>query len=263
VPQLSEQQQAQAQQETMAAQRQLTQQGQQAAAATGAAEQQLETQVRQQRKRLNEREVGLREQAAQKVDEVLTNYVQKKGEMDLAKDRAQAEQVGFMLRLSSEQYVERLRIEGSKARLNDRINFTEALQRAMFDEERKLLDENLRFKRLIGATERDFKEQVAEIDIESALAIAGARAQGANAAMKAEAISGIVSGAAKTGSAIYDKMPAKTTSPGTANATASAYQPTGFNYDEPYDAAQSQSQLQQSWGIETTEPFSLARPQGG
>jgi hypothetical protein len=186
---------------------------------------------------------------------VLTNYVQKKGEIDLTKDRAQAEQVGFMLRLSSEQYVERLKIEGSKARLNDRINFTEALQRAMFDEERKLLDENLRFKRLIGATERDFKEQVAEIDIESALAIAGARAQGANAAMKAEAISGIVSGAIKTGSAIYDKMPAK---PAGGN-----YQATGLNYGEPYDAAQSQSQLQQSWNIETTEPFSLARPQGG
>lgn len=247
-PALSEQQQAQAQQQTMAQQRQLVQQGQQAAAQVSAAEQQIEAEARVQKRRLNEREIGLREQAAQKVDEVLTNYSQKLGQLDLAKDKAQAEQLGFMMRLSSEKYIEKLKIEGAKARLHDRISFTESLQRTMFAEERKLLDENLRFKSLIGATERDFREQAANIDLDTALAVAAAEAKGNNAAMKAQAIGGIITSGASMGSAAYNYANRPQTAAPLGDRAPSL---TAMNPEPaPYNPQEDQNNLMRSWGLD-------------
>jgi hypothetical protein len=239
-PQLSEQQQAAAQQDTMAAQRAVTAQGQDMASKVQEAEKQIETQTRQQRRRLNEKEVALKEQAAQKVDEVLTNYVQSKGRLDLAKDKAQAEQVGFMMRLTSEQYIHKLQVEGAKSRLNNGIEFREALQRAMFDEERKLLDENLHFKQMIGNTRRDFKEQAAEIDLDMAIKIAEAEAKSANEQMKWQAIGGLATSAIKLGGAVNDLNATKTTD--------TSPTPTTWNDTSSTDG----------WGLNATSPTRIA-----
>lgn len=206
-PQLSEQLQAQAQAETMQAQRQLVQQGQQVAAQLGAAEQKIEVAARRERRKLDARDLALRENAAQKVDEILTKNMRGQAELQFKRDEAQVEQMGFLMRLNSEKYIQKLEIEGRKARLDNEISFRESVQRTIFDEELKLLDESLRFKSLIRATERDFREKTAEVDINFALQIAEAEAAGNNTAMRYQAISGIATASIQGVQGVMDALP--------------------------------------------------------
>lgn len=193
-PQLSQEGVAQAAQQTQLQQRQLQMQGQQAAQQLGAAEQQQNIQIRQQQKKMSQAEVAQKEQAYQKLGSMLDQFSQKWQELDLNKNKAQVEQAGFLLRLNSDKYTTKLQVEGKKARLQNEVNFTEALQRAIFKEERSLMESNLAFQSLIRATGRDFDAQLETMKLEDALALGDMETASKNEQAKWEGISQIVSG---------------------------------------------------------------------
>lgn len=210
-PALSEQQQGQAQLQTQQAQAEVTQAGQQVAQQLGRAETQLKQEVRRSQRQLSERELSLKEQMFQKLDSTLNQYSQEFGKLEMDKSAAQAEQVGFMLRLGSEQYVHKLQIEGAKARLTDKFAFQEALQRAIFSEERQTLQNNLRIRSMIRSEDRQFREQLQEFDLDTALAMAAIETQANNAVLRYQGV-GEISKAAITGATgIAEHMPERPT----------------------------------------------------
>lgn len=199
-PALSTQQQSMAAQQTQQQQRQLQQQQQEAAGQLGAAERQVDVQQRQAKLRLSEKEIQVREQAYQRLGNLLDEMAKGKDKLELGKLKAQTEQAGFLYRLNSEKYVTKLQIEGRKARLDNELQFKEALTRAIFKEERTLLQENLEFQSLIAATGRDYKEKLEMMSVEQAMELSRIDADVANTAAKYEAISTITSGVVRAGS---------------------------------------------------------------
>jgi len=94
-------------------------------------------------------------------------------QLDTNKNKAQLEQMGFVLRLGDEGYVNNLKREGRRSRLDSKVKFDEALRRSIFEEEQALFDNDLSFKSSLNQSERDFKKQMFEegLSYNQALAI--------------------------------------------------------------------------------------------
>lgn len=137
-------------------------------------------QAAQQEAQLDDRQVALQEQYVQRASALMQNFVNQGRELDFSQKKAQVEQVGFALRLNNEKYVADLQQAGAKARLTDALEFQEALQRSIFAEELDLLNSDLSFQRMLDKEAREFKMDVAELDINQAINIAMARSDAAN-----------------------------------------------------------------------------------
>ena len=76
------------------------------------------------------------------------------------------------LRLSDANYVDNLRREGDRARLQEDISFTEKLQQSIFDENLALQKLKYKNQSLINASERDFNKALAQMGATEAIKIA-------------------------------------------------------------------------------------------
>lgn len=206
VPQASQMGANLAAQTTQTQQRQLQLQQQQQAAQLGQAAKQQEVQIQQAKQKMSLREIGQKEQAYRRINEIFDKVEENKSRLEQAQYKAQLEQAGFLYRLNNDKYMTRLKIEGRKNRLDSEIQFKQALQQAIFFEERSLLAESMEFRAIMNASDREFKEKTAMLDLDLAMRIADTEIQAANAKAKAEAIGGIVS----TGTSAFGKGAAKT-----------------------------------------------------
>lgn len=252
-PGLSTQQQQAAAQQTMQQQRQVQLKQQEVSGALAAGEKQIQQEQRQAKREFTQREVQVKEQAYQKLGMLLDDMAKKSDQLGLAKNKAQVEQAGFLLRLNNEKYITRLEVEGRKSRLNDEIRFKEALTQSIFAEERELFKSSLQFQSLVRAEGREFKEELAMLDLDQAMEIAQMNADNANEKAKWEAIGGIITGAVSIGASAYGmKMPTKSPTPGTGVPLESAANPYG-----PEAPIMSQiDALQDDLGLESTPAYS-------
>jgi hypothetical protein len=123
-------------------------------------------------------------------------YQQNKDKVSLGRYKANTEQMGFYLRLQDKTYVDKMLLEGNKARLSNAYDMKYAQQMAVFADEKDLLKGDLYFKRLMGVDARQFQAELATMDIESALKLASSQADAANSAMIAQGIGqGVATGA--------------------------------------------------------------------
>lgn len=253
-PGLSTQQQQAAAQQTMQQQRQVQLKQQEVSGALAAGEKQIQQEQRQAKREFTQREVQVKEQAYQKLGMLLDDMAKKSDQLGLAKNKAQVEQAGFLLRLNNEKYITRLEVEGRKSRLNDEIRFKEALTQSIFAEERELFKSSLQFQSLVRAEGREFKEELAMLDLDQAMEIAQMKADSANEKAKWEAIGGIITGVTSIGASAVSQMDFSGPAPveGTGVPLQSAANPLG-----PEAPLMSQQQaLQNDWGLESTPTYS-------
>lgn len=130
----------------------------------------------------------------QKVRGILDSQIEAGIKLDLDKSRARAETVGFMMRLTNDKYIDNLKAEGMKSRLDNKLEFDEALQRSIFSEELEMFENDLNFRRLMSADEREFEKELAAINIDFALRIAGTEAEARATGVMFSGLSGAVSG---------------------------------------------------------------------
>ena len=142
-----------------------------------------------------ERAMGIKQGLAQKTEALLNSLERQERAIDFQKDAAKMEQVGFNLRMNNKKYIDALQQNAQRARLDDAASFREELQRAIFEDERELFDTNLEFKRLMGAEQREFLQQLSDISLDAALEMGRYEAKTANELGKWKGVGGIVSGA--------------------------------------------------------------------
>jgi hypothetical protein len=131
-------------------------------------------------KLLSQEKLDMQDKFIVKQQEILSSFIRSGREFDLKKDKARAEQLGFMMRLNTDYYLTDLEDEASRAMLHDQMSFDEELARTMFNEELDLFNDNLDFRAMIAADEREFADELANWDIAMALQLAETQAKEAS-----------------------------------------------------------------------------------
>lgn len=161
--------------------------------ALGQQQQQQEQQFSLQNRQMDEKQIDVQEEFNRRMESTLASFDRENRQVDIRKDGAKLDQAGFMLRLSSEQYMEKLQQEAQRANLSEEIEFNEALRQAVFVDELDLMHENLEFRRIIEADDREFNELISSMSTQTAVAIAAAQSQAAAGRGIWEGVSGIAS----------------------------------------------------------------------
>jgi hypothetical protein len=133
----------------------------------------LEQKQKDQQEDITVEEQNARDAYLQRGEEIMQEWQNAGTQLDTQKNKAQLEQMGFVLRLGDETYTNNLKREGRRSRLDSKVKFDEALRRSIFDDENQLFDNDLAFKSSLNQSERDFKKQMAEegLSYQQALAI--------------------------------------------------------------------------------------------
>jgi hypothetical protein len=137
----------------------------QAAAGQAEAQQQREAALEGQRQ-----ESTLRNRI--QTENILRGLEQGKAELGEKQRQLGLETAAANLRLSDANYVDNLRREGDRARLQEDISFTEKLQQSIFDENLALQKLKYKNQSLINASERDFNKALAQMGATEAIQIA-------------------------------------------------------------------------------------------
>jgi len=123
-------------------------------------------------KLLSQEKLDMQDKFIVKQQEILSSFVRSGRELDLKKDKARAEQLGFMMRLNTDYYLTDLQDEADRAMLHDQISFEEELSRTLFNEELDLFNDNLDFRAMIAADEREFDLEIGQWNIDQAIKMA-------------------------------------------------------------------------------------------
>lgn len=137
----------------------------------------IKQQAEQNAARMTQQALSVSQQMQQEAANLINNFQKDTTQLELAKNKARIEQLGFNLRLSDQQYIDKLKAAGRKARLDNEIRFQEALTRTIFEDEMELFNNDLQFRSLLNANEREFEKELANIDIETALKLAATDAE--------------------------------------------------------------------------------------
>ena len=125
-------------------------------------------------KLLSEEELNARDKYLATQERILSEYTTGQRQLDLNKDKAKLEQLGFSMRLSNDKYLNELQRQATMANLSDALAFEEEMYRTVFADEEELLRDDLDFRALIAADRRTFEDEVSQISLDMALDIARA-----------------------------------------------------------------------------------------
>jgi hypothetical protein len=168
----------------------------------------LEQQEEAQQRQYNNQELATIEKAldvkqsfANQSEAIMGNLERQGRELDVRRDGAKLEQLGFNIRLNNKEYIEQLQREGQMSRIDNAAQFEEELKRTIFSDQLDALNESLDMRRLIDADERQFQEGLAQISIDDALAMAGIQQQ----QFKSQQQAGMLNSLLQTGIKGYEK----------------------------------------------------------
>lgn len=123
---------------------------------------------------LSDEQLAAREKYLDTQRGILTDYSSGQKQLDLTKDKAKLEQLGFSMRLSNDKYLNELENRARIADLSNAINFEEEMTRTIFADEEELYRNDLDFRAMIAADQRTFQDELAQMDINMALNLAEA-----------------------------------------------------------------------------------------
>ncbi len=103
-----------------------------------------------------------------KTEALLNDFERNKGQIDLNRDRARAEQLGAQIRLQDKQYIDNLSREGSKARLDDQLEFNKQIAKSTFGNSEQILKKNLGNREVIDASDREFSKSLTQMGVDDA-----------------------------------------------------------------------------------------------
>jgi hypothetical protein len=122
-------------------------------------------------------ESSLRNLAAQsqmEVDDIFANFERSDKELAFRRDGAQLEQLGTLLALQDRKYTDELNRIGESRKLYDQKSWNEEKARIIYGSNLDALMNDLNFKRGEDITNRAFQDQLSQISIDQALAMADA-----------------------------------------------------------------------------------------
>lgn len=128
--------------------------------------------ARQKSKQLDEQVLNAKQDMQNKVSNILQEYTQRSGEIDMREESAKTQFALTMMRLSNDDYLDQLEVEGARSRLQEEASFQWELTQSIFEEEIDILKNDLSFRSAMAADDRAFKEYMAEWDIDNALQLA-------------------------------------------------------------------------------------------
>lgn len=99
---------------------------------------------------------------------LLNQFEQNEGSLGLDKNKAQVDQLAQGLRLQNQQYVDDLNREGSKSRLDDQLQFQQAMQSEAFDNNKELQSKVFADQDIASMSDRDFKKRLEQMGIDDA-----------------------------------------------------------------------------------------------
>jgi hypothetical protein len=111
-------------------------------------------------------------QTRMQTNQILNDLSRERGSLDLDKNKAKLEQVGFLLAFQNKQYTDKLQDIGKRNRLDDQVAFNEALQQQSFGMELDLLKDKLGKNDILQASDREFQTAMSNLSIQEAQAIA-------------------------------------------------------------------------------------------
>lgn len=113
-----------------------------------------------------EKGLNIKQQLTQRATELLNNAGRQGQQLDVQKQRAQMEQLGFTLRMNNDKYMRDLQDAGTRSRLDNDANFREEYQRSLWSNEMELFNSDLDFQRLIQAEGREVMEILNNMEID-------------------------------------------------------------------------------------------------
>jgi len=146
---------------------------------------------------MDERQVNASQELMNRSLAILQDFEQGRAKLELGKDKARMEQALFGMRLSNKKYIDQLEIEGRKRRLDNAVQFKEALTETLFKEELDLLKSDISFKRKLAGDEREFEKLLANIDLDTALRLVMQESEATNIARIAGGAREVISGTLK------------------------------------------------------------------
>ena len=122
-------------------------------------------------------ESNLREMAATreiKMDSIFASFKRSNLELEDRKDAAKLEQVGFLMAMQDQRYVDEINRVGTLRNLKNDLAFQEEMNTLIWGQETELLMDSLDFKWSEDVKDSDFAKELAKIDIESAISLSNA-----------------------------------------------------------------------------------------
>lgn len=173
-------------------QTEIAQQAQATATQRGQDQRAVEQQFQQQNQQLDEQSISQQEAYQRQAQAALSDFQRGIRTLDVSKQGAKVEQLGFQLRLSNQTYIMKLRDAATRDKITSAIGFTEAIQRAIFADEQELLGRDLDFRMFLKYDDAKFTKELANMDIDTAIAIASGQAKDAGAAAFTSGVTKIV-----------------------------------------------------------------------
>lgn len=148
------------------------------------------------------------QQAGQQFTKLMADKDEARRLNDFRQSNLIDERIGTLERIGNEKYVQELQLNGARSRLDDQNAFELAMVKDYLGGMEDLFQNNLAFKSMMSANDRDFNMKVAQMDVGMALELLkqGIRAESDRAMY--EGLGGIASAGAK---AYADYKPATTT----------------------------------------------------
>lgn len=152
-------------------------------------------------KLLSEEQLAARDKYLTTQGRILNEYTNGQRSLDLNKDKSRLEQLGFSMRLSNDKYMQELDRQAKLANLSDAISFEEEMYRTIFADEEELLRSDLNFRAILAADQRQFQDELAQMNIDMALDLAKSE----NKALAQKQMWDGVGGLMQAGVFAYDK----------------------------------------------------------
>ena len=117
---------------------------------------------------MSEEQINNREKLLNIKQDIIKEFTSGTRKLDLDRDKAKLEQLGFAARFSNEKYLNDLQNQAKLAGLGDELRFQEELMRTTFADEESLFRDSMEFRSLMQADERQFREELASMSLDFA-----------------------------------------------------------------------------------------------
>lgn len=195
--------------------------GQVAAAQMGQAEANLASRESGARADLALRQQQMQQQNSLRKNQLLADLSRDRATLNLERDKSKIEQLAHTMRLSDKKYVDMLEREGQKQRLDNDLAFKESLSKAILGSNHDLMVSSLKQGNMLNASDREFANAMAQIDLNAAISMANNEAADAKQAAMISGAGGLAS-AGISGYGAYSDAHPTTKSTSTTGATAPA-----------------------------------------
>jgi hypothetical protein len=115
------------------------------------------------------------------------------------------ENIGQLMRLQNTKYIDQLQMAGNEKRLRDGISAREELLKTQMRDGLAFLNDDLAYKKIAGATQREWETEMANMDINFAIQMTQRKINDEMSRQKYEGISGLISGGAQAYDARSEK----------------------------------------------------------